>query len=785
LLTFLHTLNRMKRILLLLVFAVVTSSVFSAAPPKRFVFAAKFLEANQMLEERLWIQSINAWIDLLVENPNNANLNYKIGYCYLQTANSKLEALQYLEAACDKRFSKSYDQYDPLEKRAPVQALFYLGRAQALNLKIDDAIATFQKLQKQLGKKHLMYIDATRELEMCQEAKSQMANPKNYKITNVGPILNTASNEYSPVLSLDESQLFFTSPRIRPDSSNSKIIDFVTMQFKDDIYATFKNEEGVWMEPELLNLNTDAHDAAISVSPDGQTLFIYRDNFGDGQLLESTLIGETWSEPAMLGSDINTAAWETHATVSADGNTLLFVSDRNGGVGKRDIYRCVKLPNGEWSRALNIGTQVNTIYDEDAPFLTADGKTLYFASRGHNTMGGFDIFYSKLGQDGEWGTPVTLGYPINTVDDDVFFVPMADGRRAYYSSSKDGGYGLKDIYLVDMPDITEETQLAVLKGYVITPEGEELPDDLRILVKNDKNAEVSEYRPRKRDGGYLAVLNPCTSYHIEYYKGKEKIKEDDINVPCETSFQEIEREVFLVPVNLTKEEPVVEPKTDATKDKKTGAKAGDKSTGAKGDTSKTTDAKAGAGKTTDAAKTDAKKDAGKALVAEQETFNGKIDEPAITVTPAGQSLDPVELKFDKKDPIGRQFIPEKGFAQYAHYFVYGSHTLMKDEMDFAYFVRDVDAIIKAGKKPVVVIDASASKVPSVKYKSNDELVQLRFDAAHDIVRSALKAYGREEGKDYTFGKGTKAVQGKEYENDSKKNRLLYEQYQYVKVRVQG
>jgi hypothetical protein len=148
-------------------------------------------------------------------------------------------------------------------------------------------------------------------------------------------------------------------------------------------------------------------------------------------------------------------------------------------------------------------------------------------------------------------------------------------------------------------------------------------------------------------------------------------------------------------------------------------------------------------------------------------------------------LEPVEIKYDKKDPFGRQFIPEKGFAQYAHYFVYGSHSVMKDETDFAYFVRDIDAIIKAGKKPVIVIEASASKVPSVKYKSNEELVQLRFDSAHDVVRDALKAYGREEGKDYSFGKGTKAVQGKEYENDSKKNRLLYEQYQFVKVRVQG
>jgi hypothetical protein len=323
-----------------------------------------------------------------------------------------------------------------------------------------------------------------------------------------------------------------------------------------------------------------------------------------------------------------------------------------------------------------------------------------------------------------------------------------------------------------MPDITEETQLAVLKGYVITPEGEELPDDLRILVKNDKNSEISEYRPRKRDGGYLAVLNPCTSYHIEYYKGKEKIKDDDINVPCEAAFQEIEREVFLVPVNLTKELPAETPAV-IEGDKKGGVKPSDKKTEAK------VAAKQGAEVPA------AKEQAGKALNSEQDSFNGKIDEPALVATPEGQSLEPVEFKFNKKDPVGRQFIPEKGFAQYAHYFVYGSHTMMKDEMDFAYFVRDVDAIIKAGKKPVVVIEASASKVPSTKFKSNEELVQLRFDAAHDLVRAALKAYGREEGKDYSFGNGTKAVQGKEYENDSKKNRLLYEQHQYVKVRVQG
>jgi len=728
---------------LLLLF--VAAQSFAADKPKpRFDFSAKFIEANNLMEEKLWTQSINNWKEILEVDPNNANVNYKIGYCYLQTANSKLEALQYLEAACAKKFSKNYDEYDPSEKKAPVKVLFYLGRAQALNMQIDAAIETFEKLQKELGKKHLMYADAQRELETCQEAKTQMANPKNYIITNVGPVVNGETNEYSPVLSLDESTLFFTSRRLRADTSNSNLRDLDTGEYKEDVFVSFKNEEGVWTEPEVLNLNTPDHDATISVSPDGQTLFIYRDKMGDGQVLESALIGETWSEPMLLGSDINTAAWETHATVSADGNTLYFVSDRAGGIGKRDIYRCVKLPNGEWSRALNAGTQINTIYDEDAPFLTADGKTLYFASKGHGCMGGFDIFYSRLGEDGEWGAPVNMGYPLNTVDDDVFFVPMADGRRAYYSSGKDGGYGLKDIYLVDMPEITNETQLAVLKGFIISAEGEELPDDLRILVTNDKSGEVSEYRPRKRDGGYLAILNPCTSYHIEYFKGKEMIKDDNINVPCESAFQEIEREVFLVPVTMAKEEPKVDPKTIETPKVITPV-----------------------------------------VEKPKEEKPDIIEEPAIEVTPPGETLEIKEFVYNHKDPINRQYIPEKGFAQYSRFFVYDFHEFGVTEPEFALFIRDVDAIIKSGKKPVIVVEASASKVPSTRFKTNEDLVANRAKTAHDQIRDELAKYKRIEGKDYTFGKGDELVQGKEYANDAKKNRLIYEQFQYIKVRVQG
>lgn len=734
----------MKRITALLLMSLFVAMGFAQAPPRRGGdFNAKFIDANKMMEEKLWLQSISKWKECLEVDPNNANVNYKIGQCLLQTANSKLEALQYLEVACANKYSKSYDPNDPTETKAPIDAMFSLGKAQALNLQLDNAIGTYEAYQKKLGKKHVRFGEVQRELDMANEAKTQMANPRSYIITNVGPVINKETNDFSPVLSLDESTMFFTSRRLRADTSNSVIRDIDTGELKEDVYVSFKNEDGVWIDPEILNLNTDEHDATISVSPDGQTLFIYRDNYGDGQVLESKLFGETWSTPVLLGSDINSDSWETHATVSADGNTLYFVSDRSGGLGKRDLYKCVKLPNGEWSRALNMGPTLNTKWDEDSPFLSPDGKTLYFSSMGHKTMGGFDIFVSKLGEDGEWGVPENLGYPLNTVEDDIFFVPMADGRRAYYSSAKDGGYGLKDIYLVDMPEETNASSLAVLKGFIIAPEGEELPEDLRIVVTNLKNGEIMEYRPRKRDGGYLAILSPCTGYHVDYYKGAEIIKKDDINVPCESKFEEINREVFLVPVNMG-EKPKPKPAEPVTPEP-------------------------------------VKPEPVKPEPVKPEPVK-VIDEPEpMPVAPAPFT----DFKYDPKDPINREYNEKLAFAQFSRYFVYDFHEFGVEEKEFTAFIADVKKIIDLGKKPVIVVESSASNVPSSRFKNNQELTSWRNKTATDQIRDELKRLGMKEGVNYTFGTPVKLVQGKKYENDAQKNRLLYEEFQYIKIKVQG
>ncbi|MEY3398627.1 MAG: hypothetical protein RL220_1221 [Bacteroidota bacterium] len=698
---------QMKRISLLICFFTAFSTLaFAQLAPADFT--SKFLEANKQMEEKFWNQARESWTELVGMDSTNSNVNYKLGYTMLQIPNSKTEALDYLRAATANELSKKYDPFDATERKAPIEALYYLGYAQHLNYELDEAIASFKTFMRKVSEKHNLYNLAKHEIQMCEEAKNQIANPQGFIITNVGPVINKETNDFSPVLSIDQSAMFYTSRRLRSDTTNSAITDIDTGEWKEDVYVSYRDQQGNWTTPEILNLNSDEHDATLSVSPDGQTLFIYRDVAGDGQLYESKLIGESWSDPVLLGSDINTPAWETHATISADGNTLFFVSNRRGGEGGRDIYRCVKMPNGDWSKALNLGPTLNTPWEEDSPFLTPDGRTLYFASQGHSSMGGFDIFYSTLGEDGNWSTPVHMGYPLNTVDDDAFFVPMADGRTAYYSSAKEGGYGLKDIYHIELPESVNESSLAVLKGFVIAEPGKDLPNDLRILITNNKTGEVTEYRPRKRDGGFVAILQPCVGYKIEYMKNKEIFQEDYVNVPCESSYQEIRKEVFLMPVPAAPEVAIV------------------------------------------------------------------VEKPKRE-----------ELTYDAQNPIKIQYIEELGFAEFSRYFVYDFHEFGVEESKFTEFIGNVKKIIDSGKgKVIITVESSASKVPSSRFKTNQELTDWRNKTATKQITDELKKFGFSRGKQFDFGEALKLVQGKEYEKDRDSMRTYYEQYQYIKIKAE-
>lgn len=540
---------------LLIVVIVAISNSLASSNMGNPEFVAAFTEANKLMEEKFWDQATEGWRNVLVMDPENVNVNFKLGYCLLQTETNKTEALIYLEKATSKKLNASYDPFDPKEKSAPVEAFYYLAIAQHLNMRFDRSTESLEAMKGLVSKNHRLSNQINRAIETNNEAKKQVARPKNYKITNAGATLNSSYADFGPVLTFDETSIFYTSRRLRPDSTNANIRDFETDKFRDDIYVSFKGRDGNWVQPELLNLNSDDHDATISVSPDGNTLFIYQDSLGDGQVKYSTILGETWNAPVKFGSNINSKYWETHCTISANGNELYFVSDRPNGQGKRDIYRCDRNANGSWGISQNLGAIINTTYDEDAPFLSPDGAYLYFASKGHATMGGFDLFVSKKDKDGNWGAPENMGYPLNTVDDDIFFQPMADGKRAFYSSRRDGGLGDLDIYEVVMP-VKKGDQLASLKGVFKPAKGTDLPKEgLKVVILNTKSNEKQESLAKNDNGEFLAVLQPCSTYSIDYLNGTEKQKSESLSVPCDGEKHDYTREIQLI----KKEEIVFNP----------------------------------------------------------------------------------------------------------------------------------------------------------------------------------------------------------------------------------
>lgn len=505
-------------------------------------YRKNFTEASLLMIEENYPMALKKNLVAQGIDPSNANINYRVALCYLKSATKKDYAIPFLEKA-SLNVSKNYLDYEPTEKKAPISTYYYLGIAYHLQYRFDEAITNFELYKSLLKSKEiLIFKDVNDRIKQCQNAKALMNAPINVAISNMGDSVNGPFPDYCPVISADESTLIFTSRRAESTGGDRGVDN----QFYEDIYICYKKNDGKWTSPVSIssNINTYGNDAAIGLSADGQQLLIYRDDAGDGNIYTSTLAGDTWSVPEKMGSDINTKSWEPSASISADGNTLFFVSDREGGFGGRDIWRCVKLPNGKWSLASNLGAQINTEYDEEAPFIHPDGVTLLFSSSGHKTMGGFDIFSSVKNPETGWEEPVNMGFPINTTNDDVFYVTSPDGKRGYYSSAKPGGYGEKDIYLISLPDAIEKN-LTLIKGVMINPTGKNM-SQLEIAVLNNETGEiVGKYHPLKRNGSFVIVIPANSNYKISYLMDGSEFKFEDKVVPAGSPYSEETREIIV------------------------------------------------------------------------------------------------------------------------------------------------------------------------------------------------------------------------------------------------
>ncbi len=719
------------RFTLILLSCIITLSAGAQRDGGHGKFREDFTEANLLMEEGYYNQALELWLQLYNEDPSNANLNYKIGLCYLKSVNEKDKALDYLEYAERARTAdyssfniSDYDPYDSRERNAPKETSYYLAEAYLLNYELDKAHLGFMSAAEGLGKRHQLYEPSKRGLEVTKNAKKQLSNPRmDITIINMGPVINDEYNDFSPVISVDENALFFTSRRLRSDSTNANLVDDRDGQYYEDIYVSYRNRNGEWQDPELLSINEPSqHSATINVSIDGQELYIYKDNDGGGDIYQSALVGETWSYPEKLSSDINSSYWETHSAKSADGNTLYFVSDRPGGYGGRDIYRCVKLPNGQWSKALNLSPKVNTQYDDDAPFIHPDGKTLYFASKGHNSMGGFDIFNTQIDSQGDWSVPENIGYPINTVDDDVFYVTSADSRRAYFSSDREGGYGRKDIYMVELPVPEDVNSLAVLKGFVIPTEGQSIPANTMVTITDNETGETSIYKPRMRDGVFVAILEPCKEYEISYIIDDKTVHREQINVDCNSSYSEIQREVLLDPINLY------------------------------------------------------------GSVVKVISADGVITQTDGGVTQVQNTVNDQTTVVTTKDDLAVISASPKGTAIFDKYFGYNEKDINLEETRFKLFMNDLMDMIAKNGSVELELEGSASRVPTTTWKTNDILANNRANDAKELIMLELDKRGIDKSK-VRISSVKGLIQGPRYNGDFESNKSMYEKYQYIRILV--
>ncbi|MBO2010567.1 OmpA family protein [Hymenobacter negativus] len=494
-------------------------------------------------------------------NPNNAALNVKIGDCYLNST-SKTAALPFLQKAAK------------LDATADSRTHYLLARALHLSAKWREAIAEYQQATPVSSNTRngetgtITPNDLQRRIQECRNGQQLVAHPTRVFIDNAGPELNSSASDYGPVVSADESTIVITSRR---EGSTGGKKDPTGNGYFEDIYqATWKGK--TWSKATNLGapVNTDDHNATVGLAPDGQRMLVYAGTNG-GDLLETGLSGSTWDKPHRLNSRINTNSHETSASYSPDGRYLYFVSDREGGAGGSDIYK-VDLEGK--NTPVNLGSAINTAYGEEGAFMSPDGKTLYFSSEGHNSMGGYDIFKSVF-ENGKWSTPENLGWPINTPDDDVFFVASASGRHGYYSSDRPGGLGAKDIYRITFlgpekqPLLSEEDQLlasrlapvkqtvlapavavataqvTILKG-TVTDDVTKQPVDAAIdLIDNTSGQTIATFRSNATSGRYLVSLPSGTNYGIVVRQEGYLFHSENFDLPAGAAFAEVVKDIPL------------------------------------------------------------------------------------------------------------------------------------------------------------------------------------------------------------------------------------------------
>lgn len=397
-------------------------------------FRRVFVDAEYYFLYEDYRDALPLYMELHNAFPDNANVACRIGLCYLNTPNEKHKALPFFEKA-SKSVTKSYNEGYFTETQAPYEVFLYYGRTLRIQNNFKKSSEAFKKYESLLAENDsVAHGIVTKERESLRLAQNYIENPVKVTFTSAGRGINSRFSEINPVVSADTNLMVFTS----------------VQQFYSAIMVVNRRAK-TWSIP--LNINSqilaDGEISTVGMSSDGYTVLFSRNDNDIFNLYTSKYdpVKDQWGSISRLPKEINSRNWENYASFSPSGDTIYFSSNRPEGQGGFDLYHSVRTPTG-WSVAINTSRLLNTPFDEIAPIVSPDGKRLFFSSKGHGTMGGYDIFVSER-VNGHWGAPVNLRYPINTTDDDVFYFPVGNGSSGYVSRVLPQSFGENDIYFLD------------------------------------------------------------------------------------------------------------------------------------------------------------------------------------------------------------------------------------------------------------------------------------------------------------------------------------------------
>lgn len=708
-----------KAFVVLISILVLTNTCYSQKPSKEE--RRLYKKAKKQLATENFKQAQTNYLKLVEINPKDDIYSFEAGLSFYFADFERAKCIPLFEATLE----------NSKEDTIP-EVYYYLARAYHFNGEYEKSKEAFNKFKpfiksntnsgQELIKQSEYYI------KISDNGNKYLANRnENIAITNLENNINSSYGEYAPVFKESDGVLLFTSRR---KASGNKKTDIDLLPY-ENIYVAKKSNDSwnlITDKEELekyvpKNLNSKKHEAGIIYSSDGKTLYTYRNDL----IWKSILENGKWSKLVELDKNINSSLYNIPSvSLSKDENTIFFVSYRKDGIGRKDIYQSVKDDKGNWGVAKNMGETINTKYDEDAPFLSDDGNTLYFSSKGHEGVGGYDIFKSEL-VDGSWSLPVNMGIPINSSVDDIYFIIDKEEMNGFLASARDGGLGGMDIYSVCMNCPTKiinvingllvDNNDSPLKNGSVTIKNISTDNVIGTYQANDGNFSITTESVGKHE---LIIEAPNFEKQIVYLELPDKSSESDAKIKL-NQFEK-EDETYQV-ITITSSKLSLN-KSDTIKLEKI-------------------------------------------IAISNNTSNNDVN------VNSNDNINSNDNANTNSNLASKNII-----ASYQEYF---SYNIKGIDTSNPQFKEMINKAVNKGGKIYVDIESSASKVPTKAFKTNINLSSIRGDEAKQVIINALIKRGISADK-IEVNSINSIVSGSKYNGDFV-NTEKYHKFQYVKITI--